>query len=310
MQTIYEQNISEYRSVNNAKMNLMSSFHDMYVLYIRILTLFGALVRVSEQIFELKKLKHLPSTTDLQPNLKFINNIFIKKLSQNAFLQQFTFENNLKWNSTEDLLFVRKTYDALSNEDFFIEYMQSYDNSFETDKQLVLTILEKFMLENESMNFYFGEIKLNWLNDYNDVIIFVYSTLKSFTENQSDDKPLPSLFKTSKDDGSEELFFAQDLLTKTIRNDYQYEQIIAKKIQNWELDRVACIDFILLKMAICEFCEFPNIPLRVTLNEYIEIAKYYSTPKSRAFINGLLDNVLLYLKQENKINKQGRGLRG
>ena len=173
-----------------------------------------------------------------------------------------------------------------------------------------MSILEKFMLENEDMIRYFGEIKISWLHDYNDVIVLIYNTLKTFTYLQNDNLPLPTLFKTSNEKESEELIFAQSLLLKTIINNRDYTEIIAQKLQNWELERIACIDSILLKMAICEFCEFPSIPLRVTMNEYIEISKYYSTPKSRNFINGLLDNVLLYLKQENKINKQGRGLMG
>jgi N utilization substance protein B len=166
------------------------------------------------------------------------------------------------------------------------------------------------MLENEDMIHYFGETKLSWLHDYNDVVILVHNTIKSFTKNQSNDKPLPPLFKTSNDGISEDYQFMLDLLLKTIQNDKQYSDIIAQKIHNWEIDRIAYVDIILLKMAVCEFCEFPDIPLRVTLNEYIEISKYYSTPKSRSFINGLLDTVLLGLKNENKINKQGRGLIG
>ncbi len=310
MQAIYEHSVSEHRNVMNTKKSLMHSFDDMYMLYIRILAIFSALTHTAEQIIELKKQKFLPTQTDLHPNLRFINNTFIQKIEQNTSLQKYINEYKLGWNNDVDLLFIRKIYDSISNEDFFIEYMQSPHTSFDADKKLVLSILEKFMLENEDMIHYFGEIKLSWLHDYNDVIIFIHNTFKSFTKNQSDDKPLPPLFKVSEDGISEDLHFAQNLLTKTIQNDRQYTQIVSGKILNWETDRIAYIDFILLKMAICEFCEFPSIPLRVTLNEYIEISKYYSTPKSRYFINGLLDKILLSLKEENKINKQGRGLMG
>jgi N utilization substance protein B len=310
MQAIYEYSVSEHRSANSAKKNLMRSFDDMYMLYIRILALFGALTHISEQVIELKKQKYLATTTDLHPSLNFINNVFIQKLEQNTDLQRYIRENNLMWNNEADLSFVRKIYDAMCHKDFFIEYMQNHTNSFQADKQVVLSILEKFMLENEDMILYFGEIKISWLHDFNDVIILIHNTLKLFTQKQSDDKPLPPLFKISEDNYSEELHFAQNLLTKTIQNDRQYEQIITERIQNWEVDRVAYVDFILIKMAMCEFCEFPSIPLRVTLNEYIEISKYYSTPKSKIFINGLLDNILSYLKEENKIHKQGRGLMG
>jgi len=295
--------------MNIAKDNLMRSFNDMYLLYIKILASFGALVHVAEELIEAKKQRYLRQATDLHPNMKFINNVFIQKIEQNTFLQKHINENNLGWNYT-DLLFAKKICNAINNESFFIEYMHSNESSFEEDKGLVLSILEKFMLENEDMIFYFGEIKLSWLHDYNDVIIFVHNTLKSFTQEQNDDKSLPTLFKTSKDNNSSELFFAQNLLSKTIQNNNDYEQIVSEKLQNWDLNRLAYIDFILVKMAICEFCEFPTIPLRVTFNEYIEISKYYSTPKSQRFINGLLDNILEHLREKNKINKQGRGLLG
>jgi N utilization substance protein B len=310
MQAIYEYNNSEKQNIDTALKNMLHSFDDMYVLYIRIVSLFSALTRMAEQVIDLKKQKYLPSETDLHPNLKFINNILIKKTEENTALQRYTNEYKIGWNNDVDLLFVRKIYDLMCNEDFFIEYMSTEDNSFEEDKKLVLDILENFMLENEDMIQYFGEIKINWLHDFNDVIILVHNTLKLFSQNQDNEKPLPSLFKLSKSGESEDLYFAKELFVKTLQNDEQYIQIVSRKIQNWETERIACIDFILIKMAICEFCEFPSIPLRVTLNEYIEISKYYSTPKSRYFINGLLDSILITLKNENKINKQGRGLMG
>jgi N utilization substance protein B len=301
--------------VDIAMKNMLHSFDDMYLLYIRIVSLFSALTNTAEQVIELKKRKYLPTETDLYPNLKFINNILIKKIEENRSLQRYIDEYKIGWNNDVDLLFVRKLYDLISNEDFFIAYMSDQDNSFqdnsfEEDKDLVLDILEKFMLENEEMIHYFGEIKLNWLHDFNDVIILVYNTLKLFTRNQNNEKPLPPLFKIKKSGESEDIYFVKELFVKTIQNDEQYTEIVSRKIQNWETERIACIDFILIKMAICEFCEFPSIPLRVTLNEYIEISKYYSTPKSRYFINGLLDSILVTLKNENKINKQGRGLMG
>ena len=310
MQAVYEHDISLNQSAYIAKKRLMQSLDDMYLLYIRILSIFSALTYTAGQIIEVKKQRYLPSETDLQPNFKFIKNKFIQKIEQNTSLQKHILTTNLNWNNEVDLLFVRKIYDAMSNQDFFIEYMQNPTKSFEEDKELVLAILEKFMLENEDMIHYFGEIKISWLHDFNDVIILVHNTLKLFTETQSDDMPLPSLFKFSREGISEDMDFAQDLLTKVIQNDEKYVEIIASKLVNWDLERIARIDFVLLKMAICEFCEFPTIPLRVTLDEYIEISKYYSTPKSKHFINGLLDTILVSLRQENKINKRGRGLKG
>jgi N utilization substance protein B len=312
MQALYEYNMSEHHSTPSIiEKNLLRSFQDMYALYIRMLAIFGALTYMAGQITELKKQKFFPTETELYPSFKFIDNTFVKKIEENTSLQKVIRETHLGWDNDVKLLFIRKIYDALSNQDFFIQYLQNPDiSTFETDKKLILTILEKFMLENAEMIHYFGEIKLSWLHDYNDVVILVHNTLKSFTKKQSDDKAIPPLFKIAEDGISEDYHFMQELLRKTIKNDEQYSQIIALTLQNWDIERIACIDLILLKMAICEFCEFPSVPLRVTLNEYIEISKYYSTPKSRYFINGLLDTILSALKDENKINKQGRGLMG
>jgi len=141
-------------------------------------------------------------------------------------------------------------------------------------------------------------------------VILIYNTLKAFTKNQRQDKALPPLFKTDKDGVSEDRQFMISLFRKTVEHDEEYTQIVENKLRNWEHERMVYIDFILMKMAICEFCHFPNIPPRVTLNEYIEIAKHYSTDRSKAFINGTLDGILIDLKEENRINKQGRGLMG
>jgi N utilization substance protein B len=302
--------MSEKRHINVALKNMLHSFDDMYLLYMQIMSLFVALTLVAEQIVELKKQKYLPTETDLHPNLKFIKNKFIKKIEENKSLQRYLNEYKVGWDNDVDLLFVRKLYILMSNEDFFIKYMQTADSSFEEDKKLTLAIIKDFMLDNEEMIHYFGDIKLSWLHDFNDVVILIHYTLRSMERNWDNDKPFPPLFKVVENGESDDLYFAKELFTKTIQNDEQYTEIVSSKIQNWETERIAYIDFILIKMAICEFCEFPTIPLRVTLNEYIEISKFYSTPKSRNFINGLLDSILETLKAEHKINKQGRGLMG
>ena len=188
--------------------------------------------------------------------------------------------------------------------------MQSPEHSLSEDKQFSLNVTEKFFLGNEMMNNYFGDLKLHWLHDYNDAVLLVYHTLKNWSEKQSNDKKMPSIFKIEADGTCEDRQLVIDLFDRTLQHDKEYTSIIANNIRNWEIDRIALLDAILLKMAICEFCEFPSIPIRVTMNEYIEISKYYSTPKSRNFINGLLDKILSELKEENKINKQGRGLMG
>ena len=310
MQAIYEYRLSPDTHIDTAERQLVQTFDNIYQLYIQMLAIFGALTYTAEQVIEVKKQKLLPTETDLQPNYKFVNNLFVKKIEENIFLQKMVRKYNAGWNNDLDMMFVRKVYDLLANTPIFAEYMQNHEQSFEGDRAFIINVVEKFLLENEDICTYFGEKHLHWMHDYNDVILLVYNTLKTFTKTQTCDKALPSLFKTNADGISEDRHFMLDLFRKTIRNNKEYTQIVTKKLLNWEADRVAYMDFLLLKMAICEFCEFPSIPIRVTLNEYIEISKYYSTHKSRYFINGMLDSILADLKAENKINKKGRGLIG
>ena len=310
MQAIYEHRASRSVQVDIAEKKLVQTFDNLYKLYLQLLAVFGALTYTAEQIIEVKKQKLLPTETDIHPNYKFVNNLFIRKIAGNASLKKGLRKYNIGWQEDLDLLFIRKLYDQLAITPFFVEYMQIPGQSFEKDKDFVINVVEKFLLENEAVCNYLGEKNLHWQHDYNDAVILVYNTLKIFSKLHRLDSPLPPLFKTDEDGVSEDRQFMLDLLRKTVERNEEFTQIITPKLLNWEQDRVAHIDFILLKMALCEFCYFPSIPVRVTLNEYIEISKYYSTPKSRNFINGMLDGILFDLRKENKINKQGRGLMG
>lgn len=310
MQAIYEYRLTPDIKIDKAKKDLTETVENIYRLYIQLLTIFGKLTYIAEQVIDVKKQKLLPTETDLHPNYKFVNNLLIEKIEENIFLRKMRRKYHITWNNDLDMLFLRKVYAQLTLTPIFAEYMQRHEQSFEEDKAFVEEIIEKFLLENEDVCSYLGEKNLHWQHDYNDALILVYNTLKSFTKNQKPEKELPSLFKMDENGTSEDRRFMLDLFEKTIQKDEEYTQYVVQKLRNWEMDRVAYIDFILLKMAICEFCEFPSIPLRVTLNEYIEISKYYSSHKSRYFINGMLDSILEELKAENKINKQGRGLMG
>jgi N utilization substance protein B len=308
MQAIYEYRFSDDIQIDAAEKKLMQTFDNIYALYLQLLDVFGQLSHTADQVIDMKKQKLLPTETDLQPNYKFVNNLFVKKIEENTFLQSECRRYNVSWNNDLDTLFVKKVYDQLTYTPLYENYMQSYEQSFYEDKTFITNVVEKFFLENEEMCNFFGEKNIHWIHDYNDAVLLVYNTLRSFTISQKPEKTLPPLFKLDEDGNSEDKKYAINLFRKTIEHDKEYTEIIKQKLFNWEMDRVAYMDFILLKMAICEFCEFPSIPLRVSMNEYIEISKYYSTHKSKSFINGMLEGILESLKSENKINKRGRGL--
>ncbi len=311
LEAIYAYMASHCTDVFAAEKRLEHAMEDFYALFLKLLALFPALARMDSKILELKKGRMLPTEEDLKPNYKFSENRLIQQLDNNPLIEKAVKNNAVGWDNDLDQLFLKPFYTTLRNQDFYTQYLKSGGNSYEEDKNFVLQLIEMFLLENEECAAYLGEIRLHWKIDYNDAIIAVYNVLKKYNEKQAVEKPLPPLFKPTPDSPkSEDEIFMRDLFVKTITDDKEYEQIIAQCIRNWELDRIANMDLILLKMALCELMHMPSIPIRVTMNEYIELAKYYSTPKSRIFINGVLDNALNMLRTENRMHKQGRGLMG
>ena len=311
LEAIYAYRASHCTDVFAAEKRLEHAMEDFYALSLKLLALFPALARMDSKILELKKGRMLPTEEDLKPNYKFSENRLIQQLDNNPFIEKAVKNNAVGWDNDLDQLFLKPFYTTLRNQDFYTQYLKSGENSYEEDKNFVLQLIELFLLENEECAAYLGETRLHWKIDYNDAIIAVYNVLKKYNEKQAVEKPLPPLFKPTPDSPkSEDEIFMRDLFVKTITDDKEYEQIIAQCIRNWELDRIANMDLILLKMALCELMHMPSIPIRVTMNEYIELAKYYSTPKSRLFINGVLDNALNMLRTENRMHKQGRGLMG
>ena len=311
LEAIYAYKTSHGTDVFAAEKRLEHSMEDFYALFIKLIALFPALARMESRILDMKKSRLLPSEEDLQPNYKFSENRLIRQIDENPRIDKAAERYAAGWNNDLDQLFLKPFHTTLRNQDFFTQYLKSGESSYEEDKAFVLQLLELFLLDNEECANYLGESRLNWKIDYNEAIIAVYNALKKYNEKQAEDKPLPPLFKPTPDSvRSEDELFMRDLFVQTITNDKEFEDILIQCIRNWELDRIAMMDMILLKMALCEFIHMPSIPLRVTMNEYIELSKYYSTPKSCVFINGLLDNALSMLRNDNRIKKQGRGLMG
>jgi len=182
--------------------------------------------------------------------------------------------------------------------------MNNVNRSYEEDRKLVLDIIEKVFVENQLIHWYFEEKNVHWFDDYNESLLMVYKNIASFKETKNNQCKITPLFK----DGEEDVAFYKDLFRKTIMKDAEYQEIIEKKLQNWEAERVIGLDMLLMKMAMCELMEFPTIPVKVIINEYIELAKTYSSAKSGFFINGLLDKILIDLKANGSLNKIGRGL--
>jgi len=301
LQALYaaEKNPGEELRVNEKKLD--QAIQDCQVLSIYFLTLLPEIVRYRTLRLEELKEKHNPTEEDLNPNTKFIDNEVIKQIEENKNRQQFCVNYHVDWSMRYD--FIAQIYHEIANSDFFSTYFASPERSYKEDKWFVLNILSKIFAESELLHWFLEEKNVHWFDDYNDALLTAYKTIERYKENQSNEVALIPLFKDE-----EEITFYKELFRKTLLYNAEYQKRIDEKLQRWESERVMEVDTILMKMAMCELTQFPTIPVKVTINEYIELAKLYSSRKSGVFINGILDSIVTDFKNEGLLNKVGRGL--
>ena len=301
MQVIYALKRSEDLNLASEEKFLVSSMDSMYSLYLLMLSLLIKVHDKAKDQQEKSQQKHLLTTEDLNPNMKFIHNSLLVQMSESQSLKN-AFERHKIQNWELDNEYVEVIFRSILESDIYASYMDS-KFSFNNDKQCVVDLFKEVIAPNEKLYNYLEDRNLTWLDDLPVVNTALVKLLNKAKENSSDDYFTPQLFK---DDEDKE--FGVELLRNTVLNIESYSEEISLKTQNWDKDRIADIDFVLLQMAICEFHEFPSIPTKVSINEYIEIAKEYSTPKSNVFINGVLDKIVKEYDENKTLNKVGRGL--
>jgi len=307
LQAIYAFMQDGPESMNSGEKQLLVSLDKLYELYIRQLSLLIEVSDFARRRIEENKLKFLPTEEDLHPNTRFIDNRFITQLANNRDFLKKSHSFKISWADEEEL--IRKLYNTLRESDFFISYMDGPEPSYNEDKELAENIFNRIFAESELLQSFFEERSIYWSDDFEISLIMLQKTIKGFRADHDEYTALPALLKDEHDaDGSEDLDFVKNLYRKTIIHSEEFNTIIADKAQNWELDRIALMDILLLKMAMTEFIDFPSVPVKVTLNEYIELAKSFSTPKSKIFINGILDKLIVEFKANGKLVKSGRGL--
>lgn len=291
----------------HSEKQLMKHFEKLYDLFVYQLSLLVEIRAYAvERMTEAKK-KYYPTSEELNPNEKFIRNSFLIKLAENKDLERKTDALHINWKSEKEL--VLKLFNQIRESEAYNEYLAEPESNFKADKIFIERLFEEVVIPSESLHYYFEELNLNWTDDYFLVAQLVLMTISSYKISWTENRALPTLFKDELDeDGGQDLLFGRDLFKKTIYHSNEFMEIIKPKIVNWEIDRVALMDLLILKMALVELTEMPSIPIKVTMNEYIEISKYFSTPKSKIFINGILDNLIVELKASGKIVKTGRGL--
>ena len=274
----------------------MNSIERIYDIYLYVLLAFEELKDVEEQKIAENKLKSKTA------NDRFAQNKVVALLTENNELREASEKNKVNWIGDEHREMFKKIMLQIRESELFFNYMQSETNTFEEDKNFVIALFKAEIANSPLIYNFFEEKSIHWMDDIDLACGIALKTIKQATEDGS--ITIHPLFK----DPEDEIPFVKTLLRKTIANDQENVLLIDELTKNWELDRIAKMDIILMKMAITELQEFNNIPKKVTLNEYIEISKFYSTPKSSGFINGILDKAIDRLIKEHKIQKIGRGL--
>jgi len=303
MQSIYALILSKDDSLEKQKKFLDVSIENMYSLYLLLLSLLIEVHQMAENQLKLSSKKYIASTGDDLPfKEKFVANKLLLQLVNNEQLKEELEIRKLdNWYLNEE--YVKLIYKSILESDKYLKYMHTKDSSYDKDKEFIVDLFKEIIAPNEKIYDYFEDDKLTWVDDIPIVNTYLLKHLKKVKENSRDAFFLPNLIKDDED-----MQYAQKLLSKTLLTNDDLEKEIEGKTPNWDKDRIAGIDAILMKMAICELLNFPSIPEKVTINEYLEIAKEYSTPKSSIFINGILDKLVKEYKKEGKLNKIGRGL--
>ena len=302
MQSLYAFHQSKNQNFNAEEKFLLKSMKEMYDLFLLILKLMIEIKSYSEKYLDKSQKKFLATQEEIDPNMKFVNNMVLKILEDNIELQNALEERAIShWN--RDGEYVAILWEEIRNSDAFHEYMATRTTSFQQDKDFIINLLREVIAPNEKLYDYLEDTKLTWLDDLPLVNTAIMKYLNKLKENTSQEAKLPKLYKSPDDEQ-----FAIDLFRKVYLNDEELANEMLGKTPNWDKERIAEIDTILIKMALCEFLQFSSIPVKVTINEYLEIAKEYSTPKSSIFINGVLDKISKEYQEEKRLNKMGRGL--
>ncbi|WP_448607476.1 transcription antitermination factor NusB [Paenimyroides ceti] len=301
MQTIYamQQNSSDLMDSNEKF--LMYSIENIRDLYLLMLSSLIEIQKQEGNFLEVSSRKHLATAQERTPNKKFINNHVLQLLVNSNQLNEMIHQEKINHFEVNDH-YIKNLLDEIKKSDIYKKYMINNRNTFEEDRELVSYIFTEIVAPSEKIYEFLEDTKLTWIDDIPLVNTAIQKELKQIKEDTVEYR-VAKIYKDMEDKE-----FARQLFRKTMLNAKELSLAYYDKTKNWDIDRIAELDAILLNMSVCELLKFPSIPVKVTINEYLEIAKEYSTPKSSIFINGILDALVKEYKQEDKLNKVGRGL--
>ena len=301
MQALYAYNANPKATVRGYETDLVKTVRGCYELFLWLFALLPEIAFYRMKKLESMKEKYNPTDEDLNPNMKFVENRVIRQMETNKTLQVLWPKHHILWEDDTDL--IANLFREIEQLPEYQEYMSTRESDYAEDKKVVLAVIEKVFAPNNLLHWFLGEKNTHWIDDYEEAMLMFYQNVKDFKESKGDECRIDSLFKSDEDEQ-----FCRELFRKTVEHASEYTEMIEGKLQNWELERVISMDMLLMQMALCELLEFPSAPIKVTLNEYIEIAKWYSSDKSKVFINGILDRLIVDLHDSGKLVKTGRGL--
>jgi transcription antitermination protein NusB len=303
LMALYAFNRREDGNLAQAETELMFSIGKSYDLYHYLLLLVLEVADIAGEKIDLALQKRMPSHEDLNPRTRFVDNQVIEQLRQNKEFKTYVSNKKLSWVNNSHI--PRLLYNKMIVWEVYEEYMNSETNNYIADKKFITRLITELFSNSEDLQSNLEEQSIYWNDDMEYIASMVEKTLKKFKTDSGEATHLMPLFKNIEDEE-----FVKILFRKAILHSKKCSELIDKNTTNWEVDRIALMDILVMQLAITEILEFPEIPVKVTLNEYIEIAKYYCTSKSSTFVNGILDNIVKEIRDEGLFNKFGRGLVG
>lgn len=302
MQSIYAMHQNGSDNLEKEEKFLFYSLENVMDLYLIMLSALVEIRKKEIDFLDKSSKKHLATSAERNPNRKFVDNAVLRLLAENRSLETALETRKINnWSRNDDYILIM--LGEVKNSDLYKEYMKSSAHGFEEDRQFVVDMFMELIAPNDKLYDYLEDNKLTWIDDIPLVNTQIVKQLKAIMSEEDKTFSVPKLYKDEDDKD-----FARDLFRKTVLNESELAKEYIDKTPNWDTERIAEVDTIILKMAIAEFLKFPSIPVKVTINEYLELAKEYSTPKSSIFINGILDNLVKEFQANNKLNKSGRGL--
>ena len=301
MQSLYSYFSSFNKDMAVTEKEMMKNINSISELHVLLLSLLVEINSFADQFLEDNKTKYIPSVEDLNPNTKFVNNRVIEILQEDEIFMKKMKRLSGIWRKG-DIDIVRKLFVDIYKSPQYSDYLNNEKDSFSDDKKFIQVLYTEFILDNDILHHILQERSIFWDDDLPFVASFIKNQINFLDENKI--RPfVVDVFKNSDDKK-----FAVQLFRKTIIHSDEFDELIQKNVKNWELERIANMDQLLIKMALAEVISFQEMPIKVSFNEYIEISKYYSTEKSKVFINGILDKIVSQFKSDGKVKKVGRGL--